>query len=952
MILYKYYQTHGGEEAWTPCRADTDFEEIRPTFITILACDTLLSKDSMKALVDNAKYQGSLYFDLDSADDVAPAIEGAQALWAKLQGYGLLDTDVEIFLSGKKGLHILVPQEVLMDKVEPINRLPVVYKHMAFTLAVDTLDFAVYSARKGRMFRTCYNARENGNYKVQITAEELATLTPETYQELCKAPRPLIPATPKLRPALSMVYVNALQDVKVLKKARAKPVSASVLRQHAPIAQKLMDGVGIKEDAGFNKIAIQLGLYALECKLSEDQFVEKCAGLITDHDGDGYRYNTPSKREHELRRMYNYLEDGSGYEYSLGGLTSLTASRDEFSETEDSEVEADNTGIFIKGNNYFAATEQGDRHIMDGRFKDAATLLDMTEDTIALISATFVTGNRTFPNLKIEREAFTTNSGLHKAIASKGASFTGTDIHARYIYTHMLKETKTNGMVAYATTSEGLDLVRMPMSTIIEARTPFLVWADASEVRIPKSLRDKGLRMELAPEDGPPLMKTDLIHNLSWPEFVQEHPENAEKFFGVLSGLLECQQPASIANMLGWTISCFFTQLFREAHKQFPLMHIAGPAGTGKTQMMETLMRFSYKVEKSQTFTAKSSLFSIHKMMGASASIPVVLDEYKPSTMNSEVLEGLRDAFRTCYNGTSVSRGGGNRVSTSYRALNQIELSAPVCFMAEAAESGSAILHRSILIILKRQAGKMSERTLPAWKRLKKDENLLGIFGAHIAGVIVENYTVARLEEEFNPLYEAAMLKYMPQPEDHIDEIGADLMKIKANMNERVCYNYAVAEFGLKVFRQHFELFFPNKLEEIAVLLDPLQAAHYNELSNVIDNSMPEYIKVLDMFSDMSRFPEHNPAQLAQYFDYEMGNIGGRATINIVGRSAYNKYRIHCRAIGTLALYMNAESFTQSLKNCPVFIKTGTGTKNIAQETLVLDYEDMQRKGIYAFLTK
>jgi hypothetical protein len=338
--------------------------------------------------------------------------------------------------------------------------------------------------------------------------------------------------------------------------------------------------------------------------------------------------------------------------------------------------------------------------------------------------------------------------------------------------------------------------------------------------------------------------------------------------------------------------------------------------------------------------------------MAASASIPVVLDEYKPATMNNEVLEGLRDAFRTCYNGTSVSRGGGNRASSSYKALSQLELSAPVCFMAEAAESESAILHRSILIILKRQAGKMADRTLPAWTRLKKDENLLGIFGAHIAGVIIENYSVKRLKQEFDPLYEAALAKYMLQPEDDIEEIGADMMKLKANMNERVCYNYAVAEFGLNIFRKHLELFFPDKLEELADLLNPLQAAHYNELGNVIDNSMPEYIKVLDMFSDMSRFPEHNPAKLTQGFDYEVGNIAGKATINIVGRSAYNKYRIHCRAISSLALYMSAESFIQSLKNCPVFIKTGTGTKHLAQETVVLDYEDMQRKGIYAFFTK
>jgi hypothetical protein len=626
MTLYRSYQLVGGTENWVVCREDANFDELKPTFITVLGCDTLIAKDSPKTMVESAKYLGPMYFDLDDANDVGPAIDGAQTLWGKLKGYGLSDQDVEIYLSGKKGLHILIPPVVFMEKVAAVNKLPAIYKEIAFNLAVDTLDFSVYSARRGRMLRTHYNVRDNQNYKVQITTEELENLTADSYQEICKIPRPLTPKTPVFRPALSILYVGILQKIQALKKVRTKPVSAATLRQHAPIVQRLMDGESVKDGIGFNKIAIQLALYAHEAKLLEDDFIEKCKGLLAKHNGDGYRYNNSSKRELELRRMYCYLEEGTGYEYAIGPISSMLQERDEFgNEDEDDsgeDITEDNTGIFIRGNNYFAATEQGDRHIMDGKFKDVATLLDMNDDSISLINATFVTGGKVFTNVKVERDAFTTNSGLHKAIASKGASFTGTDIHARYIYTHMLKETKSNGTVSYATTSEGLDLVRMPMCPIVEARTPFLVWADGREVRIPQSLRDKGLRMELAPEDGPPLLKTDLVNNPSWPEFVGEHPDNADKFFGVISGLLGCQQPTSLANMIGWTVSCFFTQLFREAYKQFPLMHIAGPAGTGKTQMMEALMRFSYKAEKSQSFTAKSSLFSIHKIMGASASIP------------------------------------------------------------------------------------------------------------------------------------------------------------------------------------------------------------------------------------------------------------------------------------------------------------------------------------------
>ena len=958
MTLYRSYQLVGGVESWTVCRDDEKFDEIKPTFITVLSCDTLMTKDSPKTMIEGAKYLGPLYFDLDDANDVGPAIEGAQLLWSKLKGYGLSCDDVEIYLSGKKGLHLLVQPVVFMEKVAAINKLPQIYKEIAFNLAVDTMDFSVYSARRGRMLRTHYNVRDNQNYKVQITTDELENLTAESYQEICKTPRPLLPKTPVFRAALSILYETVRQRIMALKKVRTKPVDAATLRRHLPIVQRLMNGENVKDGVGFNKIAIQLALYAHEAKLTEDAFIDACAGLINKHNGDGYRYNSASKRQQELRRMYSYLEEGTGYEYAIGPISAMLAERDEFAEDTDTEEsdeesgpEEDNSGIFVRNNNYFAATEQGDRHIMDGRFKNVSTLLDMPTDSIALIKATFVSGNRSF-EVKHEREIFSNNSMLHKAVSSKGASFTGTDIHARYIYTHMLKETKNGSNVSYVTTSEGLDLVVMPHSAIVEARTPFLIWADASSVRIPESLYSKGLRMELAPEDNQPLLKTDLINNPRWPDFVAERPENAGRFQIALEGLLQCQEATSIGNMVGWTVATFFTQLFRKAYTQFPLMHIAGPAGTGKSQMMTALMRMFYKEEVPQIFAANSTIFSLHTAMGSSASIPVVLDEYKPAMMHQQKVEDLRSAFRSNYNGQPVTRGGGNRMSSSFKSLSYTHLTGPVVFIAEAPENETAILHRSVLITLKRLTGRNAAKSAEAWANLQEHGQLLGILGAHLVSTIITKYSVAKLREEFDPIYKARLAEWMPKPEDTLENTPADVLKMKQNMQERVIFNYSVAEFGFKVFKSTVELFFPDKVEYFNAMLAPIQAAHYYELANVISSAIPEYLKVMDVFSDMSRFPPENPARLTKGVEFEIGSIGGKATLVIVGRLAYNKYRMYCKSIMAVPLYTNAESYVQSMKNSPVFIAIGTGTKTVAQETMILDYEEIQRKGIYAFFTK
>lgn len=957
MSLYKAYQLQGGNEKWVTCHADANFEEIKPSFITVLACDTLLDKDSPKGMVEAAKYFGPLYFDLDSSD-LSESIAGTQDLWVKLQGYGLQETDVEIFCSGKKGLHVLVQPVTFMEKLLPVNKLPAVYKEIAFHLATDTLDFAVYSGRRGRMLRTHYNQRDNDNYKVQISVAELAALTPASYAQLCSAPRPLLVTAPVFRPQLAILYESIRQRIAALKKVRTKPVSADTLRRHLPIVQKLMAGEGVKDGIGFNKIAIQLAIYAHEAKLSEDQLVEQCQGLIKDHSGDGYRYNTPFKREHELRRMHAYLDESSGYDYAIGPIQAmLEPVESEEEEGEETYVEEDNSGIFTKGANYFAATEQGDRHILNCRFKDTVALLNPQDENISLLKTKLVVGDRSY-DIKLERDAFANNSALHRAISDKGAAFTGTDAHARYIYTIMLKEIKNKETkeVTYATTSEGLDLLCMPRSVIVEARTPFMVWADGHSVQVPASLVAKGLKVELAPDPGPePILKTDLAMAPIWPVWLSQAENNRDKMYNMLEGLLQCQESVSLAKIIGWCCATFFTQLFRRVYSQFPSLHIAGPAGTGKSRMMESMMRMFYYNELPQIQSASSSTFALTSAMAGSASIPVVIDEYKPHSMGPQKVEEMRSFFRSSYNGHSVSRGGGNRNTSNFRGLNSVVLSGPIVFMAEAMETEVAVLHRTVLVTLRRQPGKMNMRTKPNWDKFQNNLKAMPIIGHAIAADIINNYTLDSFTENFQPLLDEAMRKLTSQVTDTEENCDAQTLSLKSKMNERIVFNHAVTEFGLRVFGTTVEKFFgPEDAAPLLELIDKMTVDVYNpaELAKLTDNSVPEYIKVLIMFSDMSRFPEDSPSCLVNGADFEVADMGGKPTIAIVGRLAYNKYRMHCRAINVVPLFMNDSSFVQAMKDSPMHMGNGTGTKAVKQETLILDYDAMIRQGVYGFHRK
>jgi hypothetical protein len=138
-----------------------------------------------------------------------------------------------IYLTGGRGAHVEVPWEIFIAKPpkQGIERLPLIYKELAYELYVDTLDLRVYSARKGRMWRTPGVQRENGKYKVPVTVEEAMDMTVERYAELCSAPREAVPIeAPTLSQKFAVLYAKAVAKFdSAMKKRKGKKPQAELL---------------------------------------------------------------------------------------------------------------------------------------------------------------------------------------------------------------------------------------------------------------------------------------------------------------------------------------------------------------------------------------------------------------------------------------------------------------------------------------------------------------------------------------------------------------------------------------------------------------------------------------------------------------------------------------------------------------------------------------------------
>lgn len=238
-----------------------------------------------------------------------------------------------VFAAGKKGVHCEVPVEIFMTKIAKggLTGLPAIYKELAFNMYVDTMDLRVYSARKGRMWRTCGVARENGNYKVPLTVAEATTMKAEDYAALVAAPRPAPAYAPAaLSPKLAVMFEKA--KLKVEAAVKRKKDSAKDLRlladfkgAYPPTLERIMRGEGVAENAGFQQLAMQIAITSNAIMKSEEQMLAAAAGIIESHVSDGSRYNSPAKRRDELLRMHRYTSDNICYAYASGAIKKLSA---------------------------------------------------------------------------------------------------------------------------------------------------------------------------------------------------------------------------------------------------------------------------------------------------------------------------------------------------------------------------------------------------------------------------------------------------------------------------------------------------------------------------------------------------------------------------------------------------------------------------------------------------
>lgn len=975
--MFYYIQRVGGEEQWAPIPAGRREEVIKksnPMFATVLAVSKLVDDLSYEDKL-NLTYEGPMYFDWDS-QDAALIIEKVNQFLDHLEKLGVNLACCRLYATGGRGYHLEIPMDVFMDKVKTggVKGLPVIYKEVALELAVETLDLKIYSSGKGRMWRQPNVERENGRYKVPISVNEMREMTPDLCEQLTSAPRAAIKTVkPEYAVDFGVLYEKAKQKVESLfeKRRKHKPDPKAKEKANAPSVQWMMDGLGIKDDVGFQSLATQLAIAAVTAGLSEDDFVNQCAGLIASHQSDGQRYNTEKKRANELRRMYTYMFDNPCYEFSIGALKSLMnhsapdldglpVSKEEVKEViaeAEADAEADREvdeyddvakGITISKYGVYMDSADGKKRICAMSFANAAVLHSSSTSQIVGYEADILVNGVFVGRQALETEVFSSLVLFNRFAAKYGHAFQGSDPQVRTVMMRFVEMAKKKGRRRFVVTREGLDMVSIPHHENELYHKPFMIWADGYNVVLPPHIAESGLEVTFAGYPDPRgVFKTDISRAPALIPWLQELG-NRDLLRETLKNLFTCQKPEFLGKVIGWHVACFWKQLFIKGYLKFPLLHVNGAAGLGKTETILNIGNLFYYDKEVRPLSPGSTPFAMIQHLTASASVPLVLDEYKPHAMKPELHEKLKGMFRDAYNQRDVARGGGSRESDDYRVLHESQMSGPMVFIAEAAEDEAAVMERVVLATITRPSAAVGLQWLARYQAYSRNKNLLGILGQYLGASIVHESSVEAFQEEFDKLYAATREKYMLTERDLKGGLDEETLKNKQNAKERSVFNHTVAMFGFQQFRKLVSEAVGPGLDS---LMDDLEGGIFARMSDLHAATTPEYVKVFQQMSSMTHSIDNydrNDA-LKDGREYAVVDMAGQSRLEINMRTAYLRYRAYCRSVSLVPLYANEISFMHAVKDSPAFIKQGTGQQLTMPGVFTFDVDELARLGVDGF---
>lgn len=706
-LMYRYWQTSDFSDwSFSP---ETDehnpwaFAEAKgASRVTILA----LSNDPDLQVSGGILYSGPFFFDIDDKD-LSRALQSSVELCEKLMGLGVAEEDLEIHLSGGKGVHIFLDSRVFIEGKTATEHLPLIYRRLALEVYVPGLDLQVYSGGRGRMVRPPDALRPDGVYKVLVTFPELKALSPEGYKKLVSKPRGLRhEGALKRAGALTGMFAKAKAEIKKEEKTKANKAYqgldsdglAALGGEVPPCVELLADG-GMRESATLNQVGLNLACWSARVNIDPDA-LDSIHNRIVDTNKSSNN-GSAQFRKRKLQAMHHYVMAEQRFKFScpsmLVNLKHKPCGTCPLKEVRVSDGIPDSIWVHEKNGNWYS----------DAEFTQLVSTFTMERDSViedeltglketSVILVHLASHGKTIKIKDFDERSWTSKQSFKNQIAGiDGAGFFGNDNDVTRMRIQLVKQSLSSGVemdTIYKSTCVGITYRRRrgPESVMDENHVGRLTYVEPGF-----SINDGGAfdtHMYVGSNDPAP--------KLSRYDFNLPIPAQANKAFQLLC---DSNDTEVIAPMLGWYLLAHIKQhVFQVEHRGI-LLCVSGVAGTGKNSLTAVMQRLCGLEGEAAMFTLEApnaTKVPFQQTCSNTTTIPRIINELNPKSISKSHYDFIIEIVKAAFDSRPISKGrlgGGDKHGANVSSTSWF-VTAPVVTLSEEPITEPAVMQRAIMV--------------------------------------------------------------------------------------------------------------------------------------------------------------------------------------------------------------------------------------------------------------
>jgi len=665
--LWRWYLDTSDSKAggqWK-CRPESDYEDIlqEAYHVNVLAVDVADTPGTSTADYSEAKYRGDYVIDIDRKNpdktgNIAGSILDAHAVASWLSKFVNLEW-VQIYASGGKGFHLVVPWALAWGSLKTKANLRAIYKALTERVCEETgaqgIDTGLWAEKKGHLIRVPNKLRPDGKYKVPLTREEFWSITPELYAEYVKAPRRV-----DVPEGSQSVGLKALMDQAEREAGRPKKVVESLERpavldalpagtlppcmEHA-IADERPEGVS------FNSLAVQVAVFANARPEVADNLIARFAEAQ-----ESSSLGQPEGRRENVTQLRASVK---GYRFSCAATLKALENKSVCADcpVHKAAQEKPKTGQVVeKDGMYYRVDGKGEAlpfPLTDFTIEISSVLSDDTykgeshHDFTGLMANLMKAGETVYRNMVLSPESFLNIHQFRATLArARAANIFAGEADLPHLRAFLMSKL---GVVEAVNLSETIGIKNLEqISPATGEPIKTMTWVEPGW-----SVNKFGLT-------GQATYAGQEVEHVAKMENRRPAAAEDKDIEEVLLDLLGMNVPHIMGRAIGWTASCNIREHRIDGDRDYPFLCLFGPAGVGKNktaQIVSALAGADYFSKDPFDVANNTPWPRLHSCI-QSTTVPRIWDECAPSKMPQKTWMEVRGLLRNLYQHTSVSKGG------------------------------------------------------------------------------------------------------------------------------------------------------------------------------------------------------------------------------------------------------------------------------------------------------